>query len=309
MAAARQTALGAAADEYRRLLYVAMTRAIERLVVCGVDNGRKLPEGCWYALVRDALEEHCKLEPADDGTGEVLRFRKTPDVAAPPAVETRAVETGESTPSWLHQPVAVTPPRLAPVRPSAMDAGTVVDWLRDAPARQKALLRGSLTHRLLQALPDIPAAHRKSAMDDYLARTGAKLDDKERAAIAKQVLRVLEDPTFDALFSPGSRAEVPIVGRPRIGGESTSVSGTVDRLAVTQGSVLIADFKTNRPAPRRVEDVPPVYVKQLALYRAVLLRLYPGRAVRAALIWTEIPDLMELSGEALDAALAPVTSA
>ena len=87
------------------------------------------------------------------------------------------------------------------------------------------------------------------------------------------------------------------------------VAGQVDRLAVTQDAVLIADFKTNRPAPRRIEEVPPSYVRQLALYRAVLAKLYPQKSVRAALVWTEVPDLMEISAAALDAALAQVTSA
>ena len=105
----------------------------------------------------------------------------------------------------------------------------------------------------------------------------------------------------------GSRAEVPIVGRLQFGDKTARVSGQIDRLVVTQGSVLIADFKTNRPAPRRIEDVPPAYLRQLALYRAVLTKLYPDKLVRAALIWTEVPDLMELSAEALDAALARIT--
>jgi len=86
------------------------------------------------------------------------------------------------------------------------------------------------------------------------------------------------------------------------------VSGQVDRLAVTAGGVLIADYKTNRPAPRRLEEVPPDYVRQLALYRAVLARLYPERPIRAALIWTDVPDLMEISAQALDRALAALTS-
>ncbi len=87
------------------------------------------------------------------------------------------------------------------------------------------------------------------------------------------------------------------------------VFGQIDRLAVTQTSVLIADFKTNRPAPRRIAEVPPGYLRQLALYRAVLAKLYPDKPLRAALIWTEVPDLMELSGAALDAALAGITPA
>ncbi len=56
------------------------------------------------------------------------------------------------------------------------------------------------------------------------------------------------------------------------------VSGQVDRLVVTADAVLIADYKSNRPAPRRIEDVPPAYVRQLALYRAVLTRLYPAHS-------------------------------
>ena len=120
---------------------------------------------------------------------------------------------------------------------------------------------------------------------------------------------VLDDPRFYELYGPSSRAEVPIVGRLQLGGKIVRVSGQIDRLAVTQSSVLIGDFKTNRPPPRRIEAVPPVYVRQLALYRAVLLKLYPGKPVRAALIWTEVPDLMEFSGAMLDAALAGITPA
>jgi ATP-dependent helicase/nuclease subunit A len=123
------------------------------------------------------------------------------------------------------------------------------------------------------------------------------------------VLRLTEHPGFRALYAPGSRAEVPIVGRLTINGGEVRVSGQVDRLVVTKDAVLIADFKTNRPAPQRIEDVPPGYVRQLALYRALLAHLYPDRAVRAALIWTEVPELMELSAAALDVALARVKPA
>ena len=81
-----------------------------------------------------------------------------------------------------------------------------------------------------------------------------------------------------------------------------AVSGQIDRLAVTPDEVLIADFKTNRPAPQQLSDVPPAYVSQLALYRRALLQLYPQKAVRAALVWTEIPALMEIPAAMMDAA-------
>ena len=128
--------------------------------------------------------------------------------------------------------------------------------------------------------------------------------------MAEQVGHVLDDPRFAKLFAPGSRAEVPIVGRiVRPGRAPLAVAGVVDRLVVTAETVLIADYKTNRPPPTRPEDVPPAYIRQLALYRAAIVQLYPDKTIRAALIWTEGPDLMEISAAAMDRELAAVTRA
>ena len=126
----------------------------------------------------------------------------------------------------------------------------------------------------------------------------------EIEGILSGVLAVLADPAFAPLFAAGTRAEVPIVGRlARRGEEPVLVSGQVDRLAVTAETVLIADYKSDRRPPRGAEDVPQAYTNQLALYRAVLARLYPGRSIRAVLVWTEGPHLMELPASVLDAAL------
>jgi ATP-dependent helicase/nuclease subunit A len=308
MAAARETTLSEARDEYRRLLYVAMTRAAERLIVCGTRGINKIPDGCWYQLVDDALRPTGVSEKADDGAGEVLRFRKQNTEPARPQknIFPTAIKP-TSAPAWLTSDVSSATSAVSTIRPSSSEN----DDAR-APAfggRALALLRGSLVHRLMQSLPDIPVANRRKATDDYLARAGNELSQEQRAKIAEQVMLVLEDARLYELFAPGSRAEVPIVGRLQQEGKTVLVSGQIDRLAITQGSVLIADFKTNRPAPRRIEDVPPANVGQLALYRAVLTKLYPKKSVRAALVWTEVPDLMEFSAEVLDAALARVTSA
>jgi ATP-dependent helicase/nuclease subunit A len=308
MADARSKAQQEARDEYRRLLYVAMTRAKERLLICGTQGQNKIPDGCWYQLVEDALKPDCVSEPADDGSGEVWRYRKGP----PQEQEKQKTKTSGSTkptsvPAWLTANATSETSVVPTITPSSAE-----DDAARPPAsggRGAALLRGALVHRLLQSLPDIPTERRRKAAEDYLARAGDKLAAEERAKIAEQVMLVLEDARFYELYGPGSRAEVPIVGRLILGGQEVRVSGQIDRLAVTQTAVLIGDFKTNRPAPRRIEDVPQSYVRQLALYRAVLAKLYPERPLRAALIFTEVPDLMELSDEVLDAALARITSA
>ena len=306
---ARALAQQEARDEYRRLLYVAMTRAAERLVICGTQGARKIPDGCWYQLVETALADTCVSEPADDGNGEVLRYRKGEPAAAEihttvvPAVIAAAPEA-----PWLRTDVtsAVARPRV--ITPSSVEDDDATRPFTTA-ANANALLRGTLVHRLLQSLPDIAAARRPKAAADYLARAGAPFAAAERKILAEQVLSLLDDDRFSELFAPGSRAEVPIVGWVELRKERRRVSGQIDRLAVTQNSVLIGDFKTNRPAPRRVEDSPRSYIRQLALYRAVLEKLYPDKPVRAALIWTEVPDLMEFSSEELDAALDGITPA
>jgi ATP-dependent helicase/nuclease subunit A len=139
----------------------------------------------------------------------------------------------------------------------------------------------------------------------YLTRNADRWSDEERAALAGQVLALIADPRFAPVFAPGSRPEVSIVGRlDRPGRPKALVSGQIDRLVVTSAEVLIVDFKTNHAPPKTAAEAPAGYVRQLALYRAVLAKLYPQRPVRAALLWTETPEMMEISAPALDATLA-----
>jgi ATP-dependent helicase/nuclease subunit A len=312
VATARERVRGESEDEYRRLLYVAMTRAIDRLIVCGAASARGLPPGCWWNLVSNALRPVSVEEPADDGDGTVWRYRKAPPLAATAITlgEAEAQAVADAVPDWLGHDALADPTPVRPLSPSsAYDEEVLVrrSTAGSRAEREKAKARGVLLHRLLQSLPDIPREARADAAGRHLARNCKAFSPEEREAMVEEVGRVLDDARFSELFRPGSRAEVPIVGRLTLDGRTVPVSGLVDRLAVTADSVLIADYKTNRPAPRRPEDV-PTYVTQLALYRAVLARLYPGKRVRAALIWTDVPDLMELSATALDAALAGVTS-
>jgi len=311
LAVAREAAQDAATDEYRRLLYVAMTRAADRLIICGAEGARKPPDGCWYDLVCEQLKPFL-VEEDDDGE-KVLRFRKqgsgeTQKTAAPAAVPEPKPDRREL-PPWLRQPAPEEARRPAPISPSAAfddENGRTAHGSASAVERRKALRRGLLVHRLLQALPDIPAARRKAAAEHYLAGAAADFSAAAQAEIATKVLAILDDDSFAQLFAPGSRAEVPIVGRiPRAGAAPMPVAGQVDRLTVAGDAVLIADYKSDRTVPASLDEVEP-YVAQLALYRAVLSRLYPGKTVRAALVFTEGPRLVEVPAASLEQALADV---
>ena len=118
-----------------------------------------------------------------------------------------------------------------------------------------------------------------------------------------ETLAIIDNHDFAAAFAPGSRAEADIVAELPELGAAARVNGRIDRLAVTDKEVLAIDFKSNRPAPKHASDVAPLYLAQMALYRAALEKIFPGRQVRCALIWTETPLLMPLSSALLDSAL------
>jgi ATP-dependent helicase/nuclease subunit A len=297
VAMARASAVRDAEDEYRRLLYVAMTRAADRLVVAGARGENRIPDGCWYQLIETALKPDAVEEPADDGDGMVLRWRKaaTEEIgggAAPPAPAT----VQQHLPDWLRRnaPAEFAARAISPS--AASPAPKFVD--------PRALQRGRIVHRLLQALPAIAPERRAEAAKRPFSRT-KDFSDAERDVIIAEVMAVIDDPRFAPLFAESSRAEVPIVG---VLSSGERVSGQVDRLAVTGTAVLIADYKSDRAVPQRIEDVPPGYVRQLTLYRAVLQKLYPNHQVRTALVWTAVPALVELPAAALDAALSSVAA-
>ncbi len=311
VAAARNAMLADTEDEYRRLLYVAMTRAADRLIIggCMPGNMRTVRALSWYDLIDKGLSNSgLELQEFETAGGKVKRYSRPEDVAvsATPAVAPEATAP-IALPAWLRSSAPPEAPADNLLRPSdpAEDEGHRVRTGESIRERARALQRGTLVHRLLQSLPDLAGERRRDAARRYLERNAADWAEDEREALAGRILALIDDPRFAEVFAPGSRAEVSIVGRlPRLAGPKALVSGQIDRLVVTPSEVLIVDFKTNHAPPRSLAEAPAAYLRQLALYRAVLTRLYPERSVRAALLWTETPELMEISAPALDAALA-----
>jgi ATP-dependent helicase/nuclease subunit A len=311
VATARTAANAEAEHEYRRLLYVAMTRAADRLIVCGADGVRSRPPGCWYDLVREALGP--ELVEEDDGGEKVWRFRKAGSGQATKPQQTQTPATAErrALPAWLREPAPPEELRPAPLSPSAAfeeEIGRSFARTHTSIAeRRAALARGRIVHRLMQSLPDIPEAGRKAAIAHYLKRAAADFSAPEQAEMTQQILAIFNDLVFAEAFAPGSRAEVPVVGRiARAGKAPLSVSGQIDRLAVTGDSVLIVDYKTDQAVPAGLAEVPKPYIRQLALYRALLARVYRERTIRTALIFTAGPRVIEISAAAMEAEMAEI---
>jgi ATP-dependent helicase/nuclease subunit A len=277
--------------EYRRLLYVAMTRAEDRLYLAGCSGKKKPLDDSWFFPLRAGMESLTDTELLADGTLRLENKQlagKEPDRADK---KTAATTKTEQPPSWLFTPAAPERPATPPLRPSKSEEPEPAINSPLQPENLHRFRRGTLTHKLLQFLPSLPDAKRKNAAQEFLNRFAPDLPENIRADIAAETLKILSHPDFAAIFGPGSLAEIPVTG---LLDDGRVVSGQIDRLLITDTEISIVDYKTNRPPPTRAEDVPVLYRNQMNAYAAILARIYPGRTISCALLWTDGPRLMKL---------------
>ncbi|WP_422343889.1 double-strand break repair helicase AddA [Parasphingorhabdus sp.] len=284
-------------EEHWRLLYVAMTRAEEHLVVTGTLGPQargEVPRNSWYAKVEEGLAA-LGTEWSDNVRWLAERGYEGAVPSGKPAIPAKEAEAfgGEGSPplpEWLFAPAPkeARPPR--PLTPS--DIGP--DDAANPPPGQvmrEAAERGKLLHSLFERLPDIAPEKRADVADRWLAKQKQISDAAQRRSLIDTVLAVLDNPQWSALFSPDSFAEAPIAAVV----DQHVVSGTVDRLLITDDLVKVVDFKTGRVVPKEAEQAPRAYLRQMAAYVSALEKILPDRPVKAALLYTHGPTLLELS--------------
>jgi ATP-dependent helicase/nuclease subunit A len=298
--------------EQNRLLYVALTRAEDELIICGAEPKTALPANCWYASVRLGFSR--LAIPADEQAKHTLA---TPQTAAPDRVSKTTAASiailppwAGSAPGWQATPPAIETTRAEPLAPSrntddeaklAVAASPLGDTLATARnARAAALARGRMVHALLQHLPDLAEPDRPAAARRYVQQAAAELPPAAQTRICESVLNIINDPALKPLFEPGSRAEAPITG---VVGD-IEIGGLMDRLVIGATQILVADYKTDRMPPTAPETIPAAYLRQLAAYQAVLQQIYPAHRVECILIWTETATPMPVP-QVLLASYAP----
>jgi ATP-dependent helicase/nuclease subunit A len=290
--------------EYRRLLYVAMTRAEDRLYVCGWQRSRKPPDECWHQLIRDGLSELDGVEEktiefaqGDGWLGSGLHLSCPQTVAAePPARPPPPMADIAQLKSIFREPAPSEPRPPRPLAPSRRLAAPPPLQGPLEGRGESAFLRGRLIHRLLELLPEEAPGDRAAAARRFLARPLYALDEATRGRIEAEVMAVLEDDAAAPLFGPRSQAEVPLAA---VIGKHV-VSGQVDRLLVEENRVLVVDFKSGRASPEGDSAIAEAYLTQMADYRAVLRAIFPGREIRCALLFTDGPALVWLADTLLD---------
>ncbi len=307
--AMRETQYEEAIAEYMRLLYVALTRARDRLYIAGsIQTGEKASknppnwfECCNMAFLRQPYEEieggkridNLKTAEADKkGTDNLISPISANPIPLPVWVN-KSVEQQNLPAKKIIQPSRLG--NLEGQMQGFQDGEAVLSPLFEMDkhygktAEDIRFLRGNITHRLFEFLPDLAVATRQQAATDYMRKAAIKLAPAIQDNILEEVFRVLDDPIFAPVFGPLSQAEVPITGDL---GHGTIINGQIDRLIIGHNKILIVDYKTNRPSPRVGEAIPEAYQNQMRAYKTAMSRLFPDHEIRCALLWTDQPLLM-----------------
>jgi ATP-dependent helicase/nuclease subunit A len=307
-----------AEEEYRRLLYVAMTRAADRLIVCGY-RGVRANSDTWHMMISSAMaDSHPHVTPATfegpDGEWQGVKWR-VPQVGRTFERSEKLDDRNEreALPSSILGPL---PPQRQLPRPlSPSGAGTIIDeeaddLLINSPLftektrSDRSLEKGRLIHRMLQTLPDFAPAERADAAARYASRAARFWPETERQRLIDSVLKLLAEDSLQAIFAGHTQPEVSIMGTLTLKGGHYAVSGRVDRLAVFDDHVVALDYKTNRVPPATQKDIPFAHQAQLAIYREILAPLYPGKHIDCVLVYTENATVYTLSERELEMALA-----
>ncbi len=270
-------------EEYRRLMYVAVTRAEDRMIFCGFRKKNKASEESWYQLFKNSFTHIAKV----DEKQKVWTYRSNQDIEQENKNPLSQEPAIEPIPNFMHTPAAKEKPLSKPLTPSKPDEEPAVVSPLTIRDDSHFFKRGSIIHKLLQIIPDILAENRRSFIAEFLKHKAPEFDAEE---ITAEVMNLLDNNEFGGVFGANSKAEVPIMGE--INGKI--VSGQIDRLIINQDNIIVVDFKTNRRPPQNAADIPEVYRSQLGAYKALLQKIYPDKEVKTFILWTNTAQIMPL---------------
>lgn len=284
------------AEELRRLLYVAATRARDRLYLAAQvdEHGRVRPAGRSLAGLLPASLQEVFTQAVDTAGDEVFwqapgqRFAFRVCRPEPAAIVPVAPESGRVAPVTCDRsPLAPTGRvRLATeyARGGAASGGASGRAAGDA-ARSRAgdRVAGLLVHRLLQwAGSRQPTAAEWAEGWTRVVRPDVLVDVPDTEALRDDVLATAQalraDTRLTDLLARGTPwFEVPVSWRPS-GTSGLVVRGAIDCLVVAEdGAMTVVEIKTGAPRPE--------HQAQLDTYVAALRAAFPVAAICAELVY------------------------
>ncbi len=271
-------------DEYRRLLYVAMTRAEDRLYITGYGSPKK-EDKSWYGLCEKTLHEHG--EPAEN---DVFVVKSAQILPSEPEKKKLSAKIEIKDTSFAYQKAPIEPVLSKPFSPSHIEEDDDTPISSPLENATHYYLRGRIIHKILELLLlSQDKISKKTLTENYLAAQ-TDIGQNLKADIKREIFALIDNNAFDFLFSPHAKAEVAVMGEV----DGRIISGQIDRLVVMEDKVIIVDFKTNRPAAFSKDKVPLAYLKQMEIYQKLVEKIYPEKTVETFILWTNTLQLMKI---------------
>jgi len=289
-------------QERLRLLYVAMTRAENWLVICGAGKLGKAGDP-WYRLVANGMEN---AGATNSDHGLVLQNEFWPEECMKTDY---TVETSKTAcPDWLNATAPAVKSREKTLSPSDLGGAKALRAEIDGMDETMAMRRGSLIHLLLEHLPNKPEADWESLSRSLMQQYDNKTDNVEMREHLDIAARVLKTDALKSVFAPDALAEVNITAHiPELDGRQ--IYGTIDRLVISDNRITAVDFKSNRMVPETPSDTPIGLLRQMGAYLSALKQIYPDHEINVTILWTQNQKLMSLPHDiVIDALKATTTS-
>jgi ATP-dependent helicase/nuclease subunit A len=267
-----------------------MTRAEKWLIVAAAGDLSK--DGSdWYQITALAMSHINGLPHGSDGTlrfeeghwGDLDVVEKSRLAAVKPVLEPIFNEVA---PTYCVEEKHLSPSDLGGAKALQGELGSDKDT---------ALIFGSLVHDLIDKLGQVPPSDRSTALQNLNLNADAEMITRA----TDEALGVLNDPDFADLFAATTLAEVPITAHIA----DKAIYGIIDRLQITDGTIMVIDYKTNRVVPQDAAMCPEGILRQMGAYAEMVGQIYPNHTVNTAILWTATRSLMHLPHDLVTNAL------
>ncbi len=251
--------------EYLRLLYVGMTRAEDKLVVCGYKGKKSLPDDCWYQLVKSAMN---KL--STDKMDDILSYGHLPSEASDVKNNALSNENIELFPS-LRQ-------TINPIEPSINENG------KSPLSGKDPMGYGLVFHKTLEdsmSAKDLSLMNKHPLIKTLTAPLQKRMNESIARIISNQKLA-------DLIKNKEIKIEVTL-GQTCASG--TPQIGRIDLMLIDSKEVIIVDYKSDRHPPKN--GIPEAYQQQLSIYRSMAEKIYTHKQIRTMIVWLQTGEIYE----------------
>lgn len=269
-------------NEYLRLLYVAMTRAEDHLVVCGYSNKKNIPDNCWYELIRKTLE---KMDIISDD--DKVIYQRKDIVKDNIIIQQQDSELSKSTDTIFFTPTAINPFEIKNLDMKQPNGKNEINssFVATPLIPKSAIEYGLVFHKILE-----DAFKTNSLQDIKKHPLIYTLNKNQQKRIINSIDNVLNNQEFICLINGGE-----IKTELSIGCHADSAEiGRIDMLVFKDKYIHIIDYKTDKNPAATISDVNQSYITQLSSYSDAMNIIFPDYVCKKYLLWLETGLLMQI---------------